>query len=209
MSSEFDDEDSYGVVGLRCCQLPQFVQLIAYIPSFVFIIAYVLCVRQALLVDLPHRGRISFIIKVVLGAFFFGQSYEVWVRIIRAVNSIVDHYFSDQLYKQYLNIECETWIIPKPEIIKLSLCFLLSTVPILVWYIVYKQQQRFRFMWMDLRRRYRGELGSGRYYLSRPCRALEAPNTISEPVILRKTRSDFDFVTATKHTHNFRHSKSF
>jgi hypothetical protein len=45
-----------------------------------------------------------------------------------------------------------------------------------------KNNEDFRFTWMEVRRRYRSELGSARYYLGRPCVSLEGETGRSDAV---------------------------
>ncbi|XP_073972005.1 uncharacterized protein isoform X4 [Rhodnius prolixus] len=167
ISDPNSDGISQGLLGLRCCQLPHGT-FFAYLPSFIFIVSYMLCIRQALIIGLPNRNR--------LPALAQGQTSNV-------------HFLE--------NIKLA---ISQQELAKLGLCYTLASVPILAWCVLIKQHQRFRYMWLDLRRRYRNELGSGRYYLSRPCRELElSPSVIpSTTLSLRRTKSDHDIKISSK-----------
>ncbi|XP_014244367.1 uncharacterized protein LOC106663787 isoform X2 [Cimex lectularius] len=88
----------------------------------------------------------------------------------------------------YLRISCLNLNIPfiYNDLTKFVILLILSTLPLLINWIVLRQQQS-RFTWFDVRRRYRTELGSSRYYLSRPCSPLEQEKSRGR---IKKTQSE-------------------
>ncbi|XP_073972000.1 uncharacterized protein isoform X2 [Rhodnius prolixus] len=200
ISDPNSDGISQGLLGLRCCQLPHGT-FFAYLPSFIFIVSYMLCIRQALIIGLPNRNRLPALAQILMGSLLIAQSYEMWRYMQSLIERIVDSFLKGQTSNVHF-LENIKLAISQQELAKLGLCYTLASVPILAWCVLIKQHQRFRYMWLDLRRRYRNELGSGRYYLSRPCRELElSPSVIpSTTLSLRRTKSDHDIKISSKHS---------
>ncbi|XP_014244366.1 uncharacterized protein LOC106663787 isoform X1 [Cimex lectularius] len=174
-----------GIWGLKCWRSNSGA-FIPYIPSIVFLFNYFLAFHQLASIAFPSRARMSFIFRWAISVFLLSHAIDIWQKTILLVDLLVELYLTTEPH--YLRISCLNLNIPfiYNDLTKFVILLILSTLPLLINWIVLRQQQS-RFTWFDVRRRYRTELGSSRYYLSRPCSPLEQEKSRGR---IKKTQSE-------------------